>query len=265
MRRVVIHLHGSSSDTTSLASTIDFCRKLNARLSVVFIRRTREFIPAPADGIPGAFYETAAEAAPEAERAYREMCDGLSFISYTEADIDSVEMITQNGLLHDLTVVERLTEREGSKVADFNTAVFGTGAPVMITPPAAMATVAETPAVVWNASLPSARAIRAAVPLLRIAKKTTILSSADNPHADPSALASYLDCYGIKCESATFRTDKLTARARGRSMLEAARNAGADLLVMGAFGESKITAMLGLGRATEKVVMSCRVPLLVQA
>jgi hypothetical protein len=106
MRRVVIHLHGSSSDTTSLASAIDFCRKLNARLSVVFIRRTREFIPAPADGIPGAFYETETEAAPEAERAYREMCDGLSFISYTEADIDSVEMITQNGLLHDLTVVE---------------------------------------------------------------------------------------------------------------------------------------------------------------
>ena len=200
MRRVVIHLHGSTSDTTSLASAIDFCRKLNARLSVVFIRRTREFIPAPADGIPGAFYETETEAAPEAERAYREMCDGLSFISYTEADIDSVEMITQNGLLHDLTVVERLTEREGSKVADFNTAVFGTGTPVMITPPAAMATVAETPAVVWNASLPSARAIRSAVPLLRIAKKTTILSSADNPHADPSALARYLDCYGIKCE-----------------------------------------------------------------
>ena len=34
---------------------------------------------------------------------------------YTEADIDSVEMITRNGLLHDLTVVERLTEREGSR------------------------------------------------------------------------------------------------------------------------------------------------------
>ena len=69
MRRVVIHLHGSSSDTTSLASAIDFCRKLNARLSVVFIRRTREFIPAPADGIPGAFYETEAEAAPDEAQA----------------------------------------------------------------------------------------------------------------------------------------------------------------------------------------------------
>ena len=54
-------------------------------------------------------------------------------------------------------------------------------------------------------------------------------------------------------------------RARGRSLLEVAKEADADLLVMGAYGEGKITAMLGLGRATEKVVMSCKVPLLVQA
>jgi nucleotide-binding universal stress UspA family protein len=51
----------------------------------------------------------------------------------------------------------------------------------------------------------------------------------------------------------------------GTPVMITARNAGADLLVMSAFGESKITAMLGLGRATEKVVMSCKVPLLVQA
>ncbi|HEX4568799.1 MAG TPA: universal stress protein [Dongiaceae bacterium] len=149
--------------------------------------------------------------------------------------------------------------------ADFNTAVFGTGGPVMITPPGMPATTGERPAVVWNASIPSARAIRSAITLLRIAKETTILSSADNPDADPSALARYLDCYGIKSTPRTFRTDSLTARARGRSLLEVAKEADADLLVMGAYGEGKITAMLGLGRATEKVVMSCKVPLLVQA
>ena len=264
MRRIVIHLHGQSADTTSLASAIAFSRKLNARLSVVFIRRTREFIPVPVDGIPTVL-DREPEAAAEAEAAYRTMCEGLSFVTYTEAEVDSVEMITINGLLHDMTVVERLTEREGSKVADFNTAVFGTGGPVMITPPGMPATIGERPAVVWNASIPSARAIRSAIPLLRIAKETTILSSADNPDADPSALARYLDCYGIKSTPRTFRTDSLTARARGRSLLETAKDADADLLVMGAYGEGKITAMLGLGRATEKVVMSCKVPLLVQA
>jgi nucleotide-binding universal stress UspA family protein len=34
---------------------------------------------------------------------------------------------------------------------------------------------------------------------------------------------------------------------------------------MGAYGENKITTMLGLGRTTEKVVTSCNIPLLVQA
>jgi nucleotide-binding universal stress UspA family protein len=264
MRRIVIHLHGQSTDTTPLASAIAVSRKLNARLSVVFIRRTREFVPAPVDGIP-AVVDRESEAAAGAEAAYRAMCEGFSFVTYTEAEVDSVEMITIDGLLHDMTVIERLSEREGSRVADFNTAVFGTGGPVLITPPAAPATIGERPAVVWNASIPSARAIRSAIPLLRIARQTTILSSADNPQGDPSALARYLECYGVACESRTFRTDGLTARARGRALLEAATGAEADLLVMGAYGEGKITAMLGLGRATEKVVMSCKVPLLVQA
>jgi hypothetical protein len=117
MRRIVIHLHGQSTDTTSLASAIAFSRKLNARLSVVFIRRTRELIPVPGDGIP-VVLEREPEAAAGAEAAYRALCEGLSFVTYTEAEVDSVELITLDGLLHDMTVVERLTEREGSKVAD---------------------------------------------------------------------------------------------------------------------------------------------------
>jgi nucleotide-binding universal stress UspA family protein len=36
-------------------------------------------------------------------------------------------------------------------------------------------------------------------------------------------------------------------------------------MVMGAFGESRIEALLGLGRATEKIVTACKIPLLVQA
>jgi nucleotide-binding universal stress UspA family protein len=40
---------------------------------------------------------------------------------------------------------------------------------------------------------------------------------------------------------------------------------GADTLVMGAFGESRLAALLGLGRTTAKVVTSCPVPLLIQA
>jgi nucleotide-binding universal stress UspA family protein len=265
MRRIVIHLHAGSTETTPLSWAIGFSQRLNARLSVIFLWRSREYVPSPADGFPGVVYEHEPETAPEAAQIFRDMSARHPFVSFAEAEIESVDMITRNGFVHDLTIVERLTEREGSRVADFNTAVFGTGGPVLVTPPTAVATIAERPAVVWNSTVPSARAIRSAIPLLRLAERTTILSSADNPDADPSALAGYLDCYGIRTERQTFKTDSLTGRARGRALLEAAAGVGADLLVMGAYGEGKITAMLGLGRATEKVVTSCRVPLLVQA
>ena len=56
----------------------------------------------------------------------------------------------------------------------------------------------------------------------------------------------------------------LTARARGRAILAAAGEAGADLLVMGAYGEKRLTALIGLGRATRKVVSATTVPALLQ-
>jgi nucleotide-binding universal stress UspA family protein len=243
MRRIALYLHGSSIDTSSLAFAIRFADKLTARLSVIHLKRANE----------------------GASTDFREMCRGLPLVSYSETERDSVDVITENGFVHDMTIVERLTEQEGSQVMDFNTAVFGTGGPVMITPPKTAATVGDTVALVWGASIPSARAIHSAIPLLRVAKRNVILSSEANPNADPSALAGYLDCYGIKCDAMTFKTSSLTARGRGRALLETVRNLGADLLVMGAYGENKITTMLGLGRTTEKVITSCNIPLLVQA
>src|SRR6185369_8350505 len=54
----------------------------------------------------------------------------------------------------------------------------------------------------------------------------------------------------------------ITPPGRGRAVLEAVTEAGSDFMVMGAFGESRIEALLGLGRATEKVVTASKIPLL---
>ena len=69
----------------------------------------------------------------------------------------------------------------------------------------------------------------------------------------------------IAAEAKSFKSENLTARGRGRAVLAAATDLGSDVLVMGAFGESQISALLGLGRATEKIVTACKIPVLVQA
>ena len=267
MRRFLIRLDGSPNDAQSLACAVLFCRGLDGRLSVVHTRQPTQIIPAAVEGIGAVIDNRArsAAAAAAARQAFETVCGGLPFASYTEFDPDAGPEIAAQGWLHDVTILERLDSKEGAAVADFNAALFGTGGLVLAVPPGPVETVGETVAVAWTPSPQSARALRSAVPLLRLARRVIVLTNADNPRADPVAVAAYLDCHGIPCESQPFRTATLTARGRGRALLDALKASGADTLVMGAFGESRLAALLGLGRATAKVVTSCPVPLLIQA
>src|SRR5215470_9089035 len=267
MRRFLIQLDGSPNDAQSLTCAVLFCRRLDGRLSVVHARQPTTIVPAAMEGI-GAVIDNRARssaAAAAARQAFNKVCGGLPFASYTEFDPEAAPEIAALGWLHDVTILERLDSEEGTEVADFNAALFGTGSPVLAVPPGPVEAVGQTVAVAWTPSLQSARALRSAVPLLRVARRVIVLTNGDNPQADPAAVAAYLDCYGISCESQPFRTATLTARGRGRALLDALKASGADTLVMGAFGESRLAALLGLGRATAKVVTSCPVPLLIQA
>jgi hypothetical protein len=58
---------------------------------------------------------------------------------------------------------------------------------VLAVPPGPVESVGGTVAVAWTPSPQSARALRSAVPLLRLARRVIVLTTADNPRADPAA------------------------------------------------------------------------------
>ena len=268
MRRFLVQIDGSRNDAQSLACALLLCRKLDGRLSVLHTRQPSSIIPTAIDGIAtvidNSAHRSAAEAA--ARQAFETVCGSAPFASFAETDPDlDPEIDYSQGWLHDVTIVERPSSEQGAAVANFNAALFETGGLVLAVPPGRVETVGETVAVAWTPSQQSARALRSAIPLLRQARRVIVLTNADNPQADPAAVKSYLDCHGIPSESQSFRTASLTARGRGRALLAALKTSGADILVMGAFGESTLAALLGLGRATTKVVTACPVPLLIQA
>jgi nucleotide-binding universal stress UspA family protein len=97
-------------------------------------------------------------------------------------------------------------------------------------------------AVAWDGSLQAARAVRAAIPLLKEASKVTILQDPDEldlspgAQADPKRLEGYLRARGV----ATDATIEVRGRHVGRALLDAAVDAGAALLVAGAYGHSRL-------------------------
>ena len=101
------------------------------------------------------------------------------------------------------------------------------------------------------------------MPFLRKAHTVTILvADAEPDEVGTPFLSRNLGRHGIAATVETMTSGAVTGRGRGRALLGHAREKGADLLVMGAYGHGGLTNFLGLGGATAKVISSCPIPLL---
>ncbi|MDX1422415.1 MAG: hypothetical protein R3322_04695 [Kiloniellales bacterium] len=266
MKRVTIFIDGTANDRISLSSAVALCRCLDGRLSVVHPRPPDDVVASP-DGQTVVLVKNEEERAArrnDARAAYDDVCGALDIADWQESEETATEAIVSHGLYSDAVVLERLSDEEGPEVLTLNTALFETPGPVLVTPPKAPSVVGRSVVVVWSPTLQSARAVRSALPILKRADSVAVLTNKAKKEADPSALLAYLATHGVSAKPGTFDGGTLTARGRGRAILAAAADAGADLLVMGAYGENRLTALIGLGRATRKVVSATQIPALLQ-
>lgn len=119
-------------------------------------------------------------------------------------------------------------------------------------------------AIAWNGSIEALRAVAGALPLLGRAERVVLLTgqsrrySALTPDRPVLDLAAWLAERGILAE-----TRPLQARAgeEGEALLLASQAAGCDLLVMGAWGHTRLREWI-LGGATRHVLSHARLPLL---
>lgn len=117
--------------------------------------------------------------------------------------------------------------------------------------------------VAWNGSREAARAAHDAMPFLRRASKVTVLwiNPADDPAAGdlPGAdLCTTLARHGVTAEAATANSP---GRNPGEVLLNRARETGADLVVMGCYGHSRMKEFI-LGGATRHVFEEMQVSVL---
>lgn len=153
---------------------------------------------------------------------------------------------------------DRVIDQPASDVIEGT--LLKSGRPVLLAPATPPAAIRETIAIGWDGSPRSVRAITALLPLLRHAKKTVVLAIGDDPDIGSTApVIDYLQWHGIASDGQSLRA--VAGVARGEQLLSAARDAGADLLAMGAFGQTRWRQML-FGSATQTVVGTSLLPVL---
>lgn len=141
--------------------------------------------------------------------------------------------------------------------------VFGTGRPCLLHPEDRTEPISLNSVVIaWDTSRTAARAIGDALPLLSRATAVHVLVARGEKTIranDPAApLVEYLAAHAITAVVDEFDVQR---RSIGRALLDRAREHGANLLVMGAFGHSRLKEFI-LGGATKEVLDSSPLPVL---
>lgn len=159
------------------------------------------------------------------------------------------------------TVVGRPGSDDGSpRMTTFETALFESGRPILLAPPKAPATLGEAVLIAWNGSSETARAVAFAMPFLRQAARIRVLSVEGGMVPGPSAedLARALACEGIAADHKALPAGR---RTPGEVFLTQAEEFGCDLLIKGAYTQSRLRQMI-FGGPTSHLLAHATVPTL---
>ena len=177
----------------------------------------------------------------------------------TEAEDDL--FIGSYGRLFDLIALGRPGRAaQNPRMPPLEAALFDSGRPALIVPPAVPTTIGRNVLVAWNRSTEQATTNAFALPLLQRAEQVTVLEVEGGTTPGPSAeqAATHLRRNGIK---ATALTKKPGGRSVGEAVLDHAASIGADLLVKGAYTQSRLRQMM-FGGATRHILAHANLPVL---
>ncbi len=173
--------------------------------------------------------------------------------SWREEMGDENFWIERRGRLADVTVVGRLSkDRDVPSVEALETAILGTGRPILLAPPGEPDSIGKRVAIAWSGSAEAARATGLAMPFLKVADAVSVLSVTEESNwaCSPEDLAAYLAWHGVDAKA---RSIPANGGSTGALLLTEAVAEGADLVVMGAYTHSRLREMI-LGGVTKYVL-----------
>lgn len=173
-----------------------------------------------------------------------------------------VDVIKRHGRLADLIVVAKPDRDRNLGLNTLKAALFHSGRPVLMCPPAAATppqSLGARVAFAWNGSAEAARALSQCRDVLKAADQVWILSdgSDSGPGTSVDDLLNYLALHGI---AATVKTLKPSDKI-GRDLLRASAEVGADMMIMGAYSDSHEQETI-FGGNTQTVVDTATIPVL---
>ncbi|MGB7280099.1 MAG: universal stress protein [Pseudolabrys sp.] len=172
------------------------------------------------------------------------------------------EFIGSYGRVFDVIVMNRRDANSGPMHdRAIESGLFESGRPILLSPPSPPSQVATNVLIAWNCSTEQARAIALAMPILQKADRVTVLTVIGGTGVSgPSAeqLIRYLHYNGVVAKAMKVELD---GRNTGEAILASAQSMGCDLLIKGAYTQSRLRQWI-FGGATQHVLGNAALPVL---
>jgi nucleotide-binding universal stress UspA family protein len=267
---IVVHVRDTTGEPLAARAGMTLACRLQAYLYGLYV--------APLGAVAFSTPETVVFQVNEADRLYNEaiakrgwwnslLSAGSCAGEWLVAQGEPVEAVCHAARWCDLVIAERpmLHHDAPTGWGTVSRAVFGAGVPVIVVPDAAkLASLGERILIAWNQSREAMRAIHGALPLLARAKQIVVLNGVpaqDRLGARHLPQVDLREWFKRRDINPEFR-DFAPKNDFGAGILAAAHEQQTDLIVMGAWGHSRI-AELVLGGVTRYLFQHSDVPLLV--
>ena len=280
---ILAPVNGSAGDKAVLGSAYLAAQHFGSHIECLYVRPERTGMMAVDMGVPVlppdvgfAMEEADTVCVAQAQHAFDEFCrhhnvalgespsgpNGVT-AGWREISGDVVNEIIRHARVNGLTVLGRAPE-SGMSQDQLDMILLGSGRPVLLAPRRRRRTFTATVAIAWKETAEAARAVTAAMPFLKLAKKVVVLSANEGSDSVAATIESVerlvraLRWGGIHAESLHLLTE---AAGVAEQILDGASRESADLLVMGGYSHSRMHEMI-FGGFTRRVLCDANLPVL---
>jgi nucleotide-binding universal stress UspA family protein len=261
---------GADSGAAVLASAVGVARRFYAHLDVLHVKADPiDLVPVVSEGTTGAVVATmietmtalVAKREAAARSAYDRVCRGSDLSAAWHVLVGrEAAVLPVAGRFADLLVIGRPEKASETSLPEtLDGALFESGHPVLALPDKEVKVIGDHVVIAWNGSVEAAHAVSASLSFLRPASQVDIVTVGGvGKQAPAEALVPYLARHDVK---ATIHAVEPGKRTIGVALLEAALRLEADLLVMGAYGHTRLREWI-LGGATRELLAKGALPIL---
>jgi len=150
---------------------------------------------------------------------------------------------------------------KGPRMTTLEAGLFESGRPVLIAPPVPQPQMGTNVLIAWNCSTEQARVTAFAMPILKRASRVVVLTvegGASVPGPTGEQLCRYLQLNEVPAKPLTVGLD---GRLTGEVVLAHAKALGCDLLIKGAYTQSRLRQMI-FGGTTRYIMSNAELPVL---